>query len=571
MAKVSLVNYHSKYGNSSVNSLIEKGFIIVSEKQIYRNVEMIKKEDNNFVLTDQQKNAVDIIKNSFGEVVLLHGVTGSGKTEVYMHAISEILKLNKTAIMLVPEISLTPQVLSNFKSRFGEKVAILHSGLSAGERYDEWLKLFRGEAKIAVGARSAIFAPLENLGLIVIDEEHDSSYNSDSNPRYNTIEVAKLRAKYNNACLVLGSATPSIESYYYSKIGEYKLVELIGRVNNKAMPTINIVDMYGALLQGEYGTFSNTLIEKLNRCILDKKQAIIFINRRGFVSFLMCTKCGYVPKCTDCDVDLVYHKDDNLLKCHYCDKRYKVLTKCPNCGGTEFRNGAIGTQKVAEELKNLFPNVPIFRMDNDTTRTKNAHLKILSQFGETKPSILVGTQMIAKGHDFPFVTLVGIVDADISLHQSDFRATEKTFQLVTQVSGRAGRSDYTGEVVLQTYSPKHYVYRYASSYDYKGFFEKECDIRKTTMFPPFAKIIRIIFNYEEENILVKVVKNAFDKINELKEKYKSEFIFCKAMACPVKKIKTKLRYQILLRIKTDKEKEIIEQIFNIVDNLEKIR
>ena len=558
-----LTTLADKFGYANINKLITQGLVTKNEVREFRKPTSEERRDTGVVLNALQQKAVEVIDSAKGETVLLFGVTGSGKTEVYMNAIKKTLSLGKTAIMLVPEIGLTPQVASNFKAKFGDMVAILHSGLSAGERYDEWDKLLRGEARIVVGARSAIFAPLENVGLIVIDEEHDSSYISDSNPRYSTVEVAQFRAKFNNCPLVLGSATPSIESFYKAKEGKYRLVEMPIRANQKSLPNMTIVDMYQGLFNGEYSTISSVLASKLNQVINDKKQALIFINRRGFVSFKRCINCGFVPTCSDCDVALVYHKADNELKCHFCGKRYKVINKCPECGGDKFREGATGTQKVVDELKASFPNVPIFRMDNDTTKTKDAHHKILSEFGECKPAILVGTQMIAKGHDFPFITLVGIVDADLALHQADYRAVERCYQLITQVAGRAGRGEYTGEVVLQTYSPKHYVYTYASSYDYVGFYKKEIALRKTTHFPPFAKVVRVLFSGEELTDIMNEMKVVHEKIMSIKDEYPSAFIFMKAVACPVKKIKTKLRYEILMRLTSDGD-VIIPLIYDAV-------
>ena len=558
-----LTTLANKFGYANVNKLIEQGLVTKSEVRAFRKPISEEKKENGVVLNELQQKAVEVIDSAKGETVLLFGVTGSGKTEVYMNAIKKTLSRGKTAIMLVPEIGLTPQVASNFKAKFGDMVAVLHSGLSAGERYDEWDKLLRGEARIVVGARSAIFAPIENVGLIVIDEEHDSSYISDSNPRYSTIEVAQFRARYNNCPLVLGSATPSIESFYRAQKGEYRLVEMPIRANKKALPNMTIVDMYQGLFNGEYSTISSVLASKLNQVVNDKKQALIFINRRGFVSFKRCLNCGFVPTCSDCDVSLVYHKEDNELKCHFCGKRYRAINKCPECGGDKFRDGATGTQKVVDELKASFPNVPIFRMDNDTTKNKNAHHKILSEFSECKPAILVGTQMIAKGHDFPFITLVGIVDADLALHQADFRAVERCYQLITQVAGRAGRGEYTGEVVLQTYAPKHYVYTYASSYDYVGFYKKEIALRDTTHFPPFTKVLRVLFSGDELTDIMNEMKVVHEKILSIKDNYPSAFIFLKAVACPVKKIKTKLRYEILMRLASDSDK-IVPLIYDAV-------
>ena len=432
------------------------------------------------------------------EIFLLHGVTGSGKTEVYMNCIQNALDLGKTAIMLVPEISLTPQVLRNFRGRFGDCVAVLHSGLSNGERFDEWRKCLSGEARVVLGARSAVFAPLENLGLIVIDEEHDTSYISDRNPRYSTSDVAEWRCKYNKANLVLGSATPSVTTYYNAKNGAIKLLTLSGRVNKNPLPEIQIVNMCKEYMLGNNTIYSNALKTELEQCLKAGNQAMLFLNRRGYASFVMCKKCGYVAKCDRCDVSLVYHKEDEQLKCHYCGNLYSPLELCPSCGSLVLKEGYIGTEKVVKELSHMFPNVSILRMDNDTTRTKDSHAKILGDFGDKKAQILVGTQMIAKGHDFPDVTLVGILDADMSLNIHDFRSVERTFQLTTQVAGRAGRASNKGKVVLQTYSNSHYVYDYVKTGDYCGFYEKEINLREVTKYPPFADIVRVLVSGIDE-------------------------------------------------------------------------
>ena len=551
-----------RFSSATINKLIEEGVFVVSSKQLSRRPDFDSKNIIAVKHTDMQKNAIDAI-TSGNKTYLLFGVTGSGKTEVYMSVIEKVIAQNKTAIMLVPEISLTPQVLSNFKARFGEEVAILHSGLSAGERFDEWRRLAFGEAKIVVGARSAIFAPLTNVGVIIIDEEHESSYISEANPRYNSFVLAEFRSNFNNCPLVLASATPSIEDYNQAQEGKYSLLELPVRVNGREMPKIQIIDMLLELRNGNSGMFSNQLLSDLDLCIKNKKQAMLFINRRGFSSFMRCTKCGYVAKCTDCDVSLVYHKDEEKLKCHYCGKRFRALTKCPE----HIRQGAVGTEKVCAELAKIFPGVKIVRMDNDTTRTKNAHAKLLKEFSEHSPAILVGTQMIAKGHDFKDVTLVGIIDADQSLYHSDYRSTEKTFQLITQMSGRAGRDKDEGKVVLQTYAPRHYAYRFIASYNYKGFFDKEINIRKVTKFPPFSKIIRLLFSGTEDEIVRENVKLCYTSIKQLAEDTKG-FIYLDVMKSPIGKIKNKFRYQILARLKNEMSDEIIQKMYEICDGYE---
>lgn len=554
---------NKKFGASAISKLKENQILKQRTKLLRRKPyeEISSKSQEKVTLTPAQQNALEKILAS-KKPVLLHGVTGSGKTEVYMSCIDEVLKNGKTAIMLVPEISLTPQVLSSFRNRFGEEVALLHSGLSAGERFDEWKRILFGEAKIIIGARSAIFAPLSNIGIIIIDEEHDSSYVSDSNPRYNTLEVAIKRSEFCSCPIVLGSATPDIESYHSAMTGKFELIEMKERINKKPLPPITIVDMTREVREGNPDIFSRKLQESLKKTIDEGNQAMLFINRRGFASFLMCRNCGWVAKCNDCDVSLVYHKHDNALKCHFCDKRYKVFTKCPECGGTDIKQGAIGTEKVVSELHNLFPNVNILRMDNDTTKTKGSHAKILSDFREKKAQILVGTQMIAKGHDFPSVTLVGIIDADVSLHQSSYKATEKTFNLITQVAGRAGRADKQGEIILQTYAPRHYIYRLASIYDYTGFYRKEINLREVASYPPFAKIVRLLFTSLDENLVKSVTKEYYDMVKELKDANPKSFIYLGVMKAPVGRIENKFRYQILMRLRNDSADQIIHEIYH---------
>ncbi|MBQ8761939.1 MAG: primosomal protein N' [Clostridia bacterium] len=551
-----------KFGNSAVLKLIEQGVLIKKQEQKLRKPDSQQKSDVLNILTKEQNAVVESIKEK-PATYLLFGVTGSGKTEVYMHCIRNVLKDGKTAIMLVPEISLTPQVLGSFRARFGEDVAILHSGLSAGERFDEWQRIRQGQAKIVVGARSAIFAPLNNVGIIIIDEEHDGSYKSESNPRFQTHDVAEFRAKYNNCPLVLGSATPSVESFYKAKTGEYVLLELPKRVNNQDMPQIQVVDMRSEISSGNTGIFSRQMINDMEECIKHNNQAMLFVNRRGFSSFVICRECGYNAKCEDCDASLVFHKEDRELKCHFCGRRYRALTNCPNCGSGYLRMGAIGTQRVVEELNNLFPNVKVLRMDFDTTQNKNAHAKILEEFQKTRPCILVGTQMIAKGHDFPNVTLVGIVDADMSLHFADYRSVERTFQLITQVAGRAGRADKIGKVDLQTYCPNHYVYRFVANYDYKAFFDREINLRQTTEFPPFATIMRVMISSEFEQMAKSVASAINLEIDDLKKSYLRDIIFCKAMKSPVAKIQKKHRLQIVLRVKQAVVDEFIDKVFDI--------
>lgn len=556
----------NEFSSSAINALVEKNIIIKSAEEVGRKpMSSIKGTADEVSLRPSQKSALDRIFSSDKDVILLHGVTGSGKTLVYINAIKKTLQEGKTAIMLVPEISLTPQMLRNFRGYFGDSVAMLHSGLSDGERFDEWRRLLKGEAKIAVGARSAVFAPVKNLGLIIVDEEHDASYVSESNPRYRTVDVAKFRAHFNGAKVVLGSATPSIESYLLAKQGEYDLAVMSERISDKGMPSIEIINMSNELLMGNDSIFSSKLESAIVDTVKKGEQVMIFLNRRGHSSFVMCRKCGYIAKCTDCDVSLTYHSVDNQLKCHYCGKRYKMLTRCPDCGATNIRYGKIGTQRVVEELKRLLPDVSILRMDNETTATKTAYLDILGAFGAKEAQILVGTQMIAKGHDFPDVTLVGILDADMSLYHQDYRSNERTFQLVTQVAGRAGRSDKGGKVILQTYAPNHYVYRYAKSYDYEGFFQKENNVRKTTDFPPYTTIIRVLMTSEDEDKVIDTAKSIYKKLLAYAQENKQDFIYIQAMKAPLSRIQNKYRYQIIARIKRNNESKIIAQFYETIE------
>ncbi len=549
--KCSILN--ETFSASAVTSLKNKGFITISEEQIvrtpYKNLDQSEKL---VTLTSEQQLAVETCINS-DKPTLIKGVTGSGKTEVYLRLIESVIKEGKTAIMLVPEISLTPQTFSRLRARFGDKCAILHSGLSAGEKFDEWWRLRSKDAVIAIGARSAVFAPLENLGLIIIDEEHDQSYESESSPRYITDEVALMRAKLSGAKLVLGSATPKIESYKKSLDGEYTLAEMKERVNGKPLPEIIISDMRDEVRHGNISPFSVALKHELKTTLDKGNQAIIFLNRRGFSQKVICRECGYVAKCLNCDVALHYHKADDLLKCHFCGSQYHMLSACPDCGSISINYSGTGTQKVVSELQELFPTAKILRMDNDTTQTKESHFEILKQFSDKKADILVGTQMIAKGHDFPSVTLVGILDADMSLYFSDYRSGERTFQLITQVAGRSGRADDKGKVVLQTYSPQNSVLQTAISYDYERFYKREIAVRQASYFPPFSIVLRLMVESEEDDRAVSTLKNVFESAKETFAKYRQDFIYFDKMKSPVKRIKNKYRYQVLARIKSNYE------------------
>ncbi len=530
-------------------ALEKKGYVTITQEQLLRDpYKTVSSERVERALTPDQERAVSIIENDARTVQLLHGVTGSGKTEIYLTLIAKCLKEGKSSIFLVPEISLTPQMLAQLRARFGRNAAILHSGLSAGERFDEWWRLRTGEAKIAIGARSAIFAPLENLGVIIVDEEHDSSYASESAPRYNTFDIALLRAKYNRCKLVLGSATPAAETYKRAKEGEFSLIRLEKRINKRPLPEIIIADMRREVRRGNNSSFSGALKEEMEKCLAADKQAILFLNRRGYSQTVICKECGYVAKCEACDVSLTYHRDENCLKCHYCGTKYNMLSACPDCGGYKLSYAGTGTQRIAAELQKMYPSARILRMDNDTTSGKEGHYKILKTFAEKKADILVGTQMIAKGHDFPAVTLVGILDADMSLHFSDYRSGERTFQLITQVAGRSGRAEEQGKVVLQTFDPENEVLRFATAYDYEGFYENEISLRAAMAFPPFSKIVRVLVTGEDDKKCVEALREVYVGLEKLYTDNPDKFLFFNRMRAPIKRIQNRFRYQVLMRL-----------------------
>lgn len=555
-----------RFGYSALKALKEKGLIEIYDVTVLRKpYKLVANTRVNHTPTDDQNNAINAITAQIPGKYLLWGVTGSGKTEVYMSVIQKVVNSGKTAIMLVPEISLTPNVLKLFRGRFGDTVAILHSGLSSGERYDEWMRLKRGDAKIAIGARSAVFAPLEDIGVVIIDEEHDSSYQSDSNPRYDTRDVAEYRCLQNGCSLVLGSATPSLESFYKAQKGEYTLLTLSQRINKMPLPEVSIVDMTEETRDGNNDIFSRELLAELQRVVQEGNQAILFLNRRGYSSFVMCNKCGYVAKCPDCDVSLTYHKEDNLLKCHYCGRQFRVFENCPKCKSPYIRQGRVGDQQVEARLKELFPDVKVLRMDADTTQTKDGLIKILDAFSKREAQILVGTQMLAKGHDFPYVTLVGILNGDQSLYFSNYLSAEKTFQLLTQVAGRSGRDKQSGKVVLQTYTPRHYCLQYASRQDYMGFFKREINLREASEFPPFSVVARVMYTGEDAQTCIDLLNRHYADIEKLQESYSDAFLFLQKMRCPLKRLQGKHRFQILMRLTTKDSESVLKNIYDIVD------
>lgn len=527
----------------------------------------ITKPDHQVVLNPEQQHCVQTVLAGRDTVFLLKGVTGSGKTEVYMHIIAQVLAAGRTALVLVPEIGLTPQVLANFKARFGDVVAMLHSKLYGGEKFDEWLRVYHGEAKIVIGARSAVFAPLENLGVIIIDEEHDGSYQSDSSPRYLTHDIAIMRAKWHGCPVVLGSATPSIESFYRAKQGEYQLLELSKRVNNVPLPTIEIVDMAHEIRSGNGGIFARGVLLSLLETLRAGHSAMVFLNRRGYSQSVRCLQCGWTAKCENCDVSMVYHKDEEQLKCHYCAARLPFPPRCPQCGSTYIKHGAMGTQKICAELEQLLAQaglpVPVLRMDTDNTQTKGALVKILTEFAQTAPSVLVGTQMIAKGHHFPSVDFVCVVNADGGF-VADYRASERTFALLTQVAGRAGREVGTvGKVYIQTYMPQHYVYKFVRDYDYLGFYEREINARKVTKYPPFAVIVRVLVSGAVDTKIIEVIRQIMQPLRAYEQRNHA-FIYLGAMKCPYPRLQNKFRYQILARLEQTTAAQTIDYIDSCV-------
>ena len=545
----------NKISVSSVNTLLKKNILLEEKEENYR-YNLINEEKIKFNLNEEQQKVYKEIFNSINtnETFLLYGVTGSGKTNVYMKVIEDVIKNNKTAILLVPEISLTPQIIKRFTSYFSN-IAVLHSGLSDGEKYDEWRKINEGKVNIVIGARSAIFAPLKNIGVIIIDEEHSQTYKQENNPRYNAIDIAKERCKYHNCPLILGSATPSLESFARAKKNVYKLLKLKNRYNNNTMPKVEIIDMNKEFKKAS-GYFSNTLIDQIKETLERKEQVILFLNRRGYSSFLTCSSCGYVEKCPNCDISLTYHKSSNMLRCHYCGYATKRKKLCPKCQ-EEFKDYGIGTEKVEEELKSLIKDAKIIRMDVDTTTTKNAHAKIINSFLEEKYNILVGTQMIAKGLDFPNVTLVGVLNADIGLNFPDFRSSETTFSLLNQVLGRSGRGNKEGKVLIQTFNPEHYAIAYTKNHDYLGFYNEEMKIRKILKYPPYYYICSIKIISKDYNL---ASKSSYDVVNYLKQNIKNEIILGPSV-CNVFKLNNNYRFQIIIKYKD--VNNILEYLTNI--------
>lgn len=548
----------NKISVSGVNTLIKNGIIIESLIEEYRLVTKdINKEKETFKLTVEQQEAKNkILSQTQSSVFLLHGVTGSGKTVVYMEIVEEMLNRGKDSIFLVPEISLTPQMVYHFKSRFGDEVAVLHSRLSEGEKYDEYRKIVEGKVHIVVGARSAVFAPFKNLGAIIIDEEHTTSYKQDNNPKYSAIEIAIERAKNNNAIVILGSATPSLETYARSIKGLYTLVELKHRVNTNNLPLVEIVDMSKEEHRGSI--FSSRLITEVNKRLEEHEQIILLLNRRGYSSFITCSNCGYTAKCPHCDITLTYHKTSNTLRCHYCGYADKMNDICPSCGEKAIKTLGTGTEKVEEEIKKVF-NARVVRMDLDTTSKKGSHEKIITAFKNHEYDILLGTQMIAKGLDFSNVTLVGVINADTSLMIPNYRSNEYTFQLLMQTAGRSGRGEKNGSVIIQTFNPEHYAITLASKHDYIDFFKQEMEVRRKLSYPPYYYLIYIkVIGKDYNKISVESNKIASILTRELKN---SKILG--PTTCSVFKLNGLFRFGIIIKYKKEeKMEEVLQSLVN---------
>jgi len=537
-----------------INTLIKKGILTASRVKISRRADRTVRclaKTGPLPLNAGQASALEQVAGAIRQGVfrafLLHGVTGSGKTEVYLQAIAAALEAGRQAVALVPEISLTPQMVELFQGRFGGQVAVLHSALPGGERYDEWRRIKDGEAPVVLGTRSAVFAPLSRPGLFVIDEEHESSYKQDDHLRYHAREVALKRAQLTGAVVLLGSATPSLESQLKAAAGgPYQLLKLSDRIDGRPLPTVQVVDMRQETKEGNCGIFSRALVAAINRRLEEQEQVLLFLNRRGFATFVICRECGMVLKCPHCDISLTYHRDGRL-RCHYCNYSVRAPDLCPNCGSHNIRHLGAGTQRVEEEARQFFPEARVLRMDSDSTARKGSHAKIISAFRDRQADILIGTQMIAKGLDFPGVTLVGVINADITLHMPDFRAAERTFQLLTQVAGRAGRGNLPGEAIIQTYSPDHYSITAAAAHDCEGFYLSEMPVRRSLGYPPFTHLARLLFTHEDEEEVKKGAMQAKEVLKKILPGTGKSISILGPAPAPLSKIKDRYRWQLVLK------------------------
>ncbi len=545
---------------------VKKGWLTRSEVEVYRNplAQVTPPAPAKVRLTAEQTAALAAVTPTISQrqakTFLLEGVTGSGKTEVYLHAISQALAAGRTALMLVPEISLTPQMVRQVKARFGEQVAVLHSALSQGEKYDEWRRIRRGEVRVVVGARSAIFAPLTNIGLIVIDEEHEASYKQEENPRYHAREVALWRSHYHHCPLILGSATPNLGSRARAQKGVYQLLSLTQRANQQALPAVDLIDLKTVRFAGDQFDLSQQLLDAIEVHLKRNEQVILLLNRRGFAHFMLCRECGFVLKCPNCDLSLTMHKDTQQMQCHYCGHTQPIPSHCPQCGSQQIRFLGTGTQKVAEELQALLPAVRLLRMDVDTTRRKGSYKRILDAFGRGEADILLGTQMIAKGLDFPNVTLVGVINADTGLWVPDYNASERTFELLTQVAGRAGRAEKRGEVLIQTYNPEHYAIRLAQSQNYERFYAYEMRVRHAGAYPPYYYTVLISVAAKKEQ---NAAREAFKISRQLRQQLQPSTIILGPTPSAISRLKNQYYYQILVKYK--KEPHLNELLHQIQD------
>lgn len=539
---------------NAVEALHVKGLVSYREVEILRNPLDGKQPSctEPLVLSDKQQKAANTVIDKGCGTFLIHGVTGSGKTEVYMSIAMNALKKGKQVILLVPEIALTPQMTSRFYSRFGDNVAVIHSALSLGERLDEWRRIRRGEASVIIGARSAIFAPCDNVGAIIIDEEHEQSYKSESSPRYHVRDIAQFLAKKHKCPLILGSATPSVESYYKAKCGDYTLIELLDRFNRKPLPEVVIADMRTELKEGNKTVLSRLLASEIRENLLRGEQTILFLNRRGYSTFVSCRDCGFVFTCPNCNVSLTYHKNNDVLTCHYCGHREKVKVLCPKCGSSKVRDFGKGTQKAQEQIESIFPDARTLRMDADTTSGKRGHEKLLDKFSDEKIDILLGTQMVTKGLDFEEVTLVGVLAADASLNIDDFRAQERTFNLITQVCGRAGRGLKPGRCVVQTYDPENPTLLLAANQDYKAFYEEEIEYRRAFFYPPFCDIINITVSSSDKEEAEKAAAKIAMKLRVALRSYE-DCAFYGPAAAPLSRIQGRHRVRLWLKCNADEQ------------------
>jgi len=550
MKKKSIWRHEINKPMSVLNRLRDKNLIEIQDIEVYRESldELPPPPANEIVLTSEQKNAVEVITKSIDKqefkTFLVHGITGSGKTQVYIESIKHTLSMGKTALVLIPEISLTPQAVMRYRSFFGDKIAVMHSRMASGERYDSWRRIKKGELTIGIGPRSAVFAPLENLGLIIVDEEHDPSFKqNDPSPRYHGRDVAVMRGKLNKAVVVLGSATPSFESYFNTINKKYEIISITERIDKTPLPSVTLVDQKKFTWEKENRIISPVLREKIENRLKKKEQVILLQNRRGYAPFLMCSKCGYIEECKNCDITLTFHRSTKTIECHYCGYRHRAPDVCPKCQNPSMSyRGGPGTEQVEEELQRIFPDARILRMDFDTTRAKGAHTKIIRAFSEHKGDILLGTQMVAKGHDFSGVSLVGIISADTGLFFPDFRAGEKTFQLLTQAAGRAGRRKMQGEVVIQTMSPGHPVLSFVLTHNYKDFFTWENQNRKELSYPPWGKIIAIHFKSSKKE----PAEKAAEYFRKALGNNRTIAVLGPAPS-PLSRIKNLYRYQIIVK------------------------